>query len=141
MGYTTGAKILPDIIDEIAAALIASSGGNWTNADATWTTTTKTGNLARRALKYTNGGEVVYLALECINTQINTYYSNPYWAYSKGLRITFSASWDSIGHLYGATDYFSFIAFESYWYNANNTVDMATLQVTYYLWVDATGFV
>ena len=141
MGYTTGAKILPDIIDEISAALIASSGGNWTNADATWTTTTKTGNLARRALKYTNGSEVVYLALECINTQINTYYNGQYWAYSKGLRITFSASWDSIGHLYGATDYFSFIAFESYWYNANNTVDMATLQVTYYLWVDATGFV
>ena len=42
MGYTSGAKIIYDIIDEICAALIASSGGYWSNGDATWTTTTKT---------------------------------------------------------------------------------------------------
>ncbi|HYN44890.1 MAG TPA: hypothetical protein VER35_02725 [Candidatus Limnocylindrales bacterium] len=139
MGYTTGAKILPAIIDDIAAALIATSGGYWTDADTAWTTATKTGNLARRALKYTNGGEVVYLALECINTMVNTFLQSSVWTYSKGLKITFSASWDSVGHMYGASNYYTFIAFEAYWYS-NNYADMATLQVIFYLWVDATGF-
>lgn len=81
----------------------------------------------------------MYLALECINTQINTYYSGQ-WCYSKGLKITFAASWDSVNHAPGTSDYYTFIAFEGYWYGASNTVDMAILQVTYYLWVDATGF-
>lgn len=50
MVYATGFKILPDIIDEIAAGLIAT--GLWFNADSTWNTTTKTGDLARRVLAY-----------------------------------------------------------------------------------------
>jgi hypothetical protein len=50
MVYDTGLKILPDIVDEIAAGLIAT--GLWWNADSTWNTTTKTGDNARRALAY-----------------------------------------------------------------------------------------
>ena len=139
MGYTTGAKILADIIEEMAAALIATSGGYWTDADATWTTTTKTGNLARRALKYTNGGEVMYLALEAINTDMNTMQPD-YWRYAKGLRVTFSAAWDGTGHAPTSRTYHTFLQFESR-YRYNVSADLATLQVTYYLWVDATGFV
>ena len=54
MGFTTGAKILADIIDEISSGLIAAPGGYWTDNDITWNTTNKTLNLARRSLKYTN---------------------------------------------------------------------------------------
>jgi hypothetical protein len=50
MVYDTGLKILPDIIDEIAAGLIAT--GLWWNADTTWNTSVKTGDSARRALAY-----------------------------------------------------------------------------------------
>ncbi len=51
MTFASGAKKLWEIIDDIAAGLIASPGGYWTDADATWTTTDKTQNNARRALK------------------------------------------------------------------------------------------
>jgi|SRR5659263_73411 len=139
MGYTTGAKILPDIIDEISAALIASSGGYWTDGDTAWTTATKTANLARRCLKYTNGGEVMYLALESINSSMNIYLTGGYWRYATGLRVTFSAAWDGTGHAPTSRTYHTFIQFEGR-YNGGSG-DMATIQVTYYLWVDATGFV
>ncbi len=53
MGYTSGAKTTYDLLDEIIAALLSSSGGYWSDADATWTTTDKTmANLGRRVLKY-----------------------------------------------------------------------------------------
>ena len=139
MGYTTGAKILPDIMDEIAAALIASAGGYWTDGDTAWTTAIKTGNLARRCLKYTNGGEVMYLALESINSSMNIYLTGGYWRYATGLRVTFSAAWDGTGHAPTSRTYHTFIQFEGR-YNGGSG-DMATIQVTYYLWVDATGFV
>lgn len=142
MGFTSGAKIMAAIIDEIADGLIATAGGYWTNADANWTTADKTANNARRALKYTNGSEVIYLALEAINTGMNTYYDGSgHWAYTKGFRITFAASWDSVNHQPGSTTYRTFIQLEGRWYNANVDADLATLQVTYYLWVDASGFV
>lgn len=130
MGYTSGAKILADIIEEIAVALIATVGGFWTDADVTWTTAVKTGDSARRALKYLNGAEVIYLALEARNTQYSPYDGHA----AKGLRVTFSAVWPI-----GATKQLSSIPFED-----NNTTvvaDLATLQLTYYLWIESNGFV
>lgn len=50
MGFTQGAKICADILDEIVAGLLAS--GSWHNVDTTWTTTDKTQNNARRSLAY-----------------------------------------------------------------------------------------
>jgi hypothetical protein len=45
--------------------------------------------------------------------------------------------------MYGSTDQFTFIAFESNWAGGDLThySDMATIQITYYLWVDASGFI
>lgn len=137
MGYTSGAKILADIIDEIAAGLIATAGGYWTDADTTWNTTVKTALNARRALKYTNGSEVIYLTLEAVNTYWNC---QPGTWYAKGLRVGFSATWDSVGHAPGSTTYRSSIPFEGRT-NAAVDADLATLQNTYYLWIDANGFV
>ncbi len=65
------------------------------------------------------------------------------------MRVTFSASWDSVNHTYPASNQQSFISFEIRDYIAryndatNNPVaaDLATLQITYYLWIDASGFV
>ena len=134
MGYTSGAKIIYDIIDEICAALIASSGGYWSNGDATWTTTTKTAENGRRCMKYTNGAEVIYWAFEVSNVQ------QYFWSglYGRGIVITASATWDSGAHTYPVSNQSTYIPFEAH--STTNSVDLATLQCTYYLWVEAAGF-
>ncbi len=106
MTYASGAKKIWEIIDDIAAGLIASAGGYWSNGDATWTTTTKTGNLARRCIKYLNGTEEFYVALEQINQTNGIYYYQTVgnrW-YGKGLRIVFSLTWDSVNHTYPSSN-------------------------------------
>lgn len=146
MGFTTGAKILANIIDEIADGLIATPGGYWTNGDAAWNTSDKTFNNARRSLRYTNGIEDIYITLEAINTSgLVVYYSAPTYRYAKGLRVGFSSSWDINAHVPSSTTYRSLVQFESQY--ASNTdpyttaADMATLQITYYLWIESNGFV
>lgn len=150
MGFTTGAKITADIVEEIANGLIATPGGYWTDNDTTWNTTVKTGNSARRSLVYTNGLEQLYVALEVINTstQVKAYNSGGYNYYtqSKGTRITLSASWDTVAHTYPVANQQSFIQFET---NPNSvqggnptvSADLSTLQITYYLWIESNGFV
>lgn len=145
-GYTSGAKILADIIDDIANEIIASHA-NWTDAElevgaGKWTTTDKTENNAMRALKYTNGSEVQYITLEAINKTSgqNFVHNGSYWFYAKGIRIRTSKTWD-MGTDEPSTGFYStFIPFETR-SNAGVTADLATLQITYYKWVDATGFV
>lgn len=56
MGFTTGAKICADILDEITNGLLTSNA--WHNVDTTWNTTNKTENLARRVLAYGVAGAV-----------------------------------------------------------------------------------
>jgi hypothetical protein len=146
MGFTTGAKILASIIDEISDGLIATPGGYWADNDTMWNTSNKTANNARRSLKYTNGLEELYVALEAINTSAQVRADNNYYTQSKGVRITLSASWDAVAHTYPSLNQQSFIQFETWNFNiyANNTVaqaDLATLQVTYYLWIESNGFV
>lgn len=146
MGYTTGAKVMADIIDEISSGLIATPGGYWVDNDTTWNTVNRTASNARRSLKYTNGTEELYVALEVVNTSIQVYYDNNYSTHSKGLRITLSASWDPALHMYPSLNQQSFIQFETWSYNAyrNNTVaqaDLAIIQLTYYLWIESNGFV
>ena len=145
MGFTTGAKVLASIIDEISEGLIATPGGYWTDNDTTWDTTTRTAFNARRSLKYTNGPEELYVALEAINTSL-TVSGSIYKTQSKGLRITLSASWDSGSHTYPTLNQQSFIQFETYSFqiynnNAPALADLAALQVTYYLWIESNGFV
>ncbi len=156
MGFTSGAKITADLVDEISNGLIATPGGYWTNNDTTyWNTTIKTLNNARRSLKYTNGLEELYVALEVINTSthvatLNIAGSAASYTESKGLRITLSSSWDFTGHIYPPTNQQSFIQFETYYYNKASgtapsgnppmTTDLSIIQVTYYLWIESNGF-
>jgi hypothetical protein len=142
MGYASGAKKTWEIIEDIADELIATPGGYWTDGDVTWTTTDKTGNNARRCLHYLNGTEELYVALEQINqtSGINYYYNGSYWYYSKGIRIVISASWDSVGHTYPPTNQSTFIPFTGR-YNAGAGADLATMVLTYYLWIESNGFV
>src|SRR5574341_2628984 len=94
-GFYAGALTLPDLIDKIASELLAVAGSNWSDADATW-------SAGKRALKYQNGSEVFYLALETINTASGEYvysYSSAYKG--KGLRITVAQGWDDIAHAPG----------------------------------------
>jgi len=140
MGFTTGAKLLADIVDEIAEGLITSTdpetGLNyWSDADTSWNTSNRLEQNAKRALKYENGDELVYITVEAVNSQINSYPGH----YSRGLRIVFSASWDDINHIYPSSNQSTYIPFE----NHNTTVlaNLTTLMITYYLWIDHTGFV
>jgi hypothetical protein len=139
MGYTSGAKTTYDLLDEIIAALLASSGGYWSDADATWSTTNKTmANLGRRVLKYQNGSEIIYWAFEVINqTNGQNYYYGVPWYYGKGFRITTSATWDSVNHTYPISNNQTFIPFQGH--SATMGGDLATIQLTYYLWVESNG--
>jgi len=140
MVFNMDAKILADIIDEIADGLIVSTdpstGTNyWSNVDTSWNTTNKSENYARRALKYENGAELIYLAIEAINTQTS------YWPghHSRGLRIVFSEGWNSTDHIYTGKIQSTYMPFESH---TTTVIEyLENLQVTYYLWVDHTGFV
>ncbi len=142
MTFASGAKKLWEIIDDMAAGLIAAPGGYWTDGDATWTTTDKTGNNARLCLHYLNGSEELYIALEQINQSSGAqyYYGNNAWRYGKGLRITVSAIWDSVNHIYPSSNQSTFIPFEAR-YNGGVSGDLAVLQITYYLWFEPNGFV
>ena len=149
MTFLTGAKILPDIIDEIADGLIGISGGHWSDADTTWNTDDKTGDNAKRALKYENGTELIYIALKSINTDdIRVYDSGgSHWnrRVAKGLQMIFSASWDSVNHEPAGSNMKGFVEFEAQRYAHNHSLqpqaDLASLLVTYYLWYDDNGFV
>ena len=148
MVFSTASKIAADIVEEIATKLIATTGGYWTDIIATdpgatgWTTTVKTGNSAKRALKFNNGTETpLYFAFEVINTNTSYYYTPSVWWYGRGIRVVVSPSWDSGTHSYPTTGIqSSFMAFETC-YNCSTSADMATMLITYWLWVEPNGFV
>src|SRR5450756_2524292 len=99
MGYYTGTKNIYDILDDICSTLIASSGGYWTNGDATWTTADRTNaNNGKRCLKYTNGSEYWWLAMTVVNATSGWNYAlvtnHSYWYYGKGIQFVFSQSWE-----------------------------------------------
>lgn len=143
MVFKLGVKTLPDIIDEIADGLIASVDSvdglnHWSNADPTWSTAARTAINARRALKYTNGLEVMYLALESRNDWYSPYSGHT----AKGLRVTFSASWDGVNHTYPTANQQTSIPFEDFSGGMPSPPsDLAALNVYYYLWVESNGFV
>jgi len=142
MGFTLGAKTTADIVQETAEGLIATPEGFWTDADPTWTTIDRTGNNARRVLKYANGAELIYLALEVINqtSGMNYYYGNQgWWYYGKGIRVVFSASWDSVAHIYPTSNQSTFVPFETQRGGVN--ADFRTLMIPYQLWIESNGFV
>lgn len=148
MGYTEGTnKVLASIIDDIANGLMGSLDMedlsiHWSDADATWKATTIVGNNtviisdAKRALKYQNGTEIIYLSLEVRNT-----WYTPYSGYTaKGLRITFSSSWNDTSHTYAGTIQQTSIPFVSH-SGSQPTVDLATTNIIHYLWIESNGFV
>lgn len=143
MGFTTGAKTLPDLMDEIATNLINSTDltdglNHWSDADTSWNTTIRTALNARRALKYINGTEVMYLTLEARNT-----WFGPWGGHGAlGLRVTFSSSWDAINHVPTGAIQQTSIPFEDYTSSiAQPLSNLATLMLTYYLWIESNGFV
>jgi len=141
MVFKIGVKPLPDLIDEIAGELIASVDpldglNHWSDADPLWNTADRTAIKARRALKYTNGLETIYLALEARNDWYSPYDGHG----AKGLRVTFSASWDSVNSTYPATNQQTSIPFEDYSAIALPPSNLAVLNVYYYLWIESNGF-
>ncbi|MBU4223015.1 MAG: hypothetical protein KKD46_03435 [Euryarchaeota archaeon] len=141
MGYFTGTKNIYDILDDICSTLIASSGGHWTDGDATWTTTDRTvANNGKRCLKYTNGSEYWWLAMTVVNVTSGWNYAlvsnHSYWYYGKGIQFVFSQSWEET-HTFPANSYSSFIPFIIH--SGAVGTNLATHQLTYYMWIDETG--
>ncbi len=144
MVFSSGAKITADIVEEIAAKLIATTtpGTYWTDIIVTdpgatmWTTTTKTADNAKRALKYDNGVDTpIYLALEVLNTYHYIYSGQ----YAKGIRVVMSSAWNSTTHTYSGSIQSTFMPFEAH--GGAVSADLATMLVTHFLWVESNGFV
>ncbi len=147
MVFSSSAKITADIVEEIATKLIATNipGSYWSDITATdpgatmWTTTIKTGDNAKRALKYDNGVDTpIYFSFETLNTAYNAYYYN-WWYAAKGIRVVISSGWNSTTHTYSGSIQSTFIPFETC-SNCTISGDLATIQVTYFLWVESNGF-
>lgn len=139
MVYTFGPKVLASLVDEMANSLISSTDlidglHHWTDTDTTWNTTVRTANDAKRALKYQNGSELIYVAFEARNT----WYGNYSGQTAKGLRITFSSSWDIITHTYVGALQQTSIPFVVYT-GTQPTVDLSAIMLTYYMWVESNG--
>jgi hypothetical protein len=146
--FYSGAKILADIIQELATKLISSTGGKWEDitahdASAVWNISNKTADNARRALVYNRGGaEQMFFTMEAINAYRNVYYSN--WHYGKGLRLTFASSWDSVNHTFASDARTTLIPFEMRYNTGAPVGDLAVLQLSYFMWVEESngnGFV
>jgi hypothetical protein len=145
-GYLTGTKNVHDLIDDIANTLIASSGGYWTNNDATWNTNTRTEgtNLSRRSLKYLKGSEMWYFSMEVINANTNIYRScgNNAYYYAKGIRFAFSQTWTpSTGYPAPPNSQTSLVYILVGNGSNGGCTDILNMQTTYYMWIDETGFV
>ncbi|WP_292461620.1 hypothetical protein [Methanolobus sp.] len=139
MGFSSGAKTLPALIEDIANQIIASSA-NWVDGDPSWTTVGTLNNNARRCLRFTGDAQDIWIALECVNSNIITFASS---RRGKGLRVTLSSSWDYVNNTYpsqASSESQTIIPFQAR--TGGNTVvaDMGTLLLTYFLWTDATGF-
>jgi len=120
MTYYSDTKYLDEIIEFIADTLIAET--EWSDGDATWTTTDPSAFNAKRCLYHSDG---VYIALESINSNVG---ASPNY---RGLRINFSETWvdnEPVDPLQ------SMIQFEGI------NVDLAVTDIQYHLWITDQGF-
>jgi len=139
MGFTSGAKVLADIIDDIADGLIASSA-DWSDNDTTWDTVDRTADNARRSLIYTGDSADVYISFEACNAQKGWHHNGSYWYYGRGLRIVMTSSWDSVNHIYPDGGMSTFLPYFARYRYSPVYADLETDQLTYYLWIDSNGF-
>jgi len=80
----------------------------------------------------------IYMAMEIINQSSGLQHYYPNWRYSKGIRFVFSASWEAGTHTYPTSNQSTFVGFENC-DNCTNGIDLATMVVTYYLWLENNG--
>jgi len=93
-------------------------------------------------LKYTNGSEYWWLAMTVVNTTSgwnHAYYTshNGYWYYGKGIQFVLSQTWE-VTHTFPANSFSSFVPLIMH-LNGGVSTDMASHQLTYYMWIDETG--
>lgn len=129
--YTASVKYTWEIIDQIADELIALP--EWEEGDATWDTSDKTLQNARRVVHHIADDEYVSLIMEN-GIQYHSASSHSW----RGLVIIFSSGWDAVGHKPDGTKYYTFAGFEGA--GAYVTADLATLDVDYRLFTWEEGF-
>lgn len=82
----------------------------------------------------------LYLAMDVINqvSGQNYYHDGSYWRYGKGIRFAISTGWDGAAHINSGTIQSTLVPFETYHRYAVPS-DLATVNVTYWLWVEDNG--
>ena len=134
MVFLTGSKNLYEIVEIIADALIAGYA-NWSDGDTAWTTADPSDSNARRCLLYTGDTADIYIALEVINQP--TLYDTG--KYGEGLRITFSSSWDDVGHTYPISNMQTTVY--PVGRSSGSLADLEYWRFAYYIWYEENGFV
>ncbi len=79
----------------------------------------------------------IFMALEMVNVTSGLLVNTGY--YAKGLRLTFSTTWDPVAHTYGPTYQQSFMGYEMK--TTALTSDMSAIMNTYWMWYEGNGFV
>jgi len=130
--YTASVAPLWVIIDKIADDLIALP--EWEEGDATWDTTTKTNQNARRVVHHI--ADDIYLSLVMENgTQFHRGYNYASW---RGLVLILSSTWDAGNHQPDGTKYYTFAGFEGR--TSYISANLATFEVDYRLFICPSGF-
>src|SRR3990172_2752779 len=153
-GFYTGALPIADLINKICDELKAVTGSSWSEPDSSgdWINDAKTAG--HRALKYTNGDEVIYITFEVIKGDITypdygvkiAFDGVTYYYYAKGLRFGFAAGWDELNHKPSGSWMQTFIAYYTRSYSSGGTEswrvsgNLDTAPIDYWLWIEDNGF-
>ena len=122
---------LYEIIDIIANDLIALA--DWEEGDATWDTTVRTSENAKRVVHHI--ADDIYLALIAGNLSRR---AGTQAMYGKGLLLVISDAWNAGTHEPDGNKQIVFVPFEAH--TATVTADMETLDITYEMFTGAAGF-
>jgi hypothetical protein len=165
-GFYVGAETLPNLINKICDELLAVSGSSWSEPDGSGDWIIDANTAGHRALKYTNGSEVIYITFEVIkggntpwgvtaNDGVELGVHNTYYRHSgKGLRFGYAAGWDELNHKPSGSWLQTFIAYYTrYTYQPSNmeewratgnldwtTPSYAQPFIDYWLWIEDNGF-
>jgi len=132
MVWYEAANDLWEIIDTIADDLIGDAA--WEEGDATWDTSVKTGESARRVCHHI--ADDIWLSLIQCNTQRR---DNPYSEHAKGLILVISDAWNAGTHEPDGNIQVVFVPFEGKSSSGVNA-DLADFQIVHKLFTGAGGF-
>jgi hypothetical protein len=161
-GFYVGAETLPNLINKICAELLSVSGSLWAEPDSTGDWINDANTTGKRALRYENGDEVIYITFEVIkggrtsdssvttvDDGVEIYYlsgSTPTYVSGKGLRFGSSNGWDEVTHAPSGSWMQTYIAYYSRLSRTTNMEDwrctgnLDTAPIGFWVWIENNGF-